>query len=89
MWLPLTGGAAEAIVDEERNRVMETKAVRAIYRNGSLRLTRKLPLPNNTVVILSWRRPTNAVEATQGIIRIPRRVVLELTTPHKYSVWDL
>ncbi len=68
---------------------MIARRVKAVYRNGLLKLSRKLPLPNNATVILTWQRPKDVVEATQGIIRVPRRVVLELTTPHKHSVWDL
>ena len=66
---------------------MTTKTMKAIYRNGSLKLGRKLPLPNNATVILTWRRPSNPVEATQGIIRVPRKIVLELTTPHRHDLW--
>lgn len=68
---------------------MSIKSVRAVYRNGSLKLSRKLPLPNNVTVILTWRKPTNPIEATRGILRVPRKVVLELTSPHKHSLWDL
>ena len=67
---------------------MITKTVKAIYRNGFLKLSRKLPLPNNAAVVLTWRTPTNPVEATQGILRVPRKVVMELTRPHRYSLWD-
>lgn len=67
---------------------MITKTVKAVYRNGSLKLNRKLPLPNNAAVILTWRTPNNPVEATQGILRVPRKVVMELTRPHQHSLWD-
>ena len=68
---------------------MTTKTVTAVYRNGSLRLSRKLPFPNNATVVLTWQAPKDAVEATQGLIRVPRKVVLELTRPHQHSPLDL
>ena len=67
---------------------MITKTVKAIYKNGSLKLSRKLPLPNNAAVILTWQTPRDRVEATQGLVRVPRKVVLELTSPHSSSLWD-
>ena len=68
---------------------MLTKTITAVYRNGSLKLKRKLSLPNNTTVILTWNKPADLIEATQGTIRVPRKVVLELTAPHKHSFLDL
>ncbi len=65
-----------------------TKTLTAIYRSGSLRLARKLPLPDNTKVVLTWRKPQDAVESTRGIIHAPRKVVLELTTPHRFDLWS-
>lgn len=67
---------------------MTTQIVKAVYRNGSLKLSRKLPLPNNATVILRWRMPLNPIEATRHLIKVPRRVVLELTTPHQFSLWN-
>ena len=34
------------------------------------------------------RTSNNPVEATQGILRVPRKVVMELTRPHQTSLWD-
>ena len=67
---------------------MATQIVKAVYHNGSLKLSRKLPLPNNAMVILRWRKPLDQIEATRQLIKIPRRVVLELTTPHRFSLWN-
>ncbi len=67
---------------------MATQTVKAVYRNGSLKLNRKLPLPNNATVILRWRAPLDQIEATRHLIKVPRRVVLELTTPHRFSLWN-
>ena len=67
---------------------MKITAVKAIYHNGSLKLSRKLPLPDHATVILTWQRPRDPIEATQGLIRVPQKVVLELTTPHAFSAWD-
>ena len=68
---------------------MAIRTMKATYRNGSLKLSRKLPLPNNATVILTWRRPADPIEATQRMIRVPRKVMLELTTPHTHSLLDL
>ena len=67
---------------------MTVKHLQAVYRNGSLRLARKLPLPDNTRVVLTWRQSADPVEATRGVLRVPRRIALELTTPHRFDLWN-
>jgi len=67
---------------------MTVKHLQAVYRNGSLRLARKLPLPDNTRGVLTWRRPEDAAEATRGVLHVPRRIAFELTTPHRFELWN-
>ncbi len=63
--------------------------IAATYKkHGLLKLTRRLPLPDNTPVTVTWHRTRNIVDATRAMIRVPRKVVIELTTPHRHDLWS-
>lgn len=66
-----------------------TTTIAATYKkNGLLKLRRRLPLPDNTPVTVTWHRARNIVDATRAMIKVPRKVVIELTTPHRHDLWS-
>ena len=67
---------------------MAKRSVIATYENGALRLRGKLPLRNHTKVRVIFDWPTSAAKRTQGLLRVPRRVVRLVVESDEFSVLD-
>ena len=70
---------------------MKTKArdtISGIYENGVFRIKGRVPFRNHERVMIRIVRKPDPVEGTWGIIRVSPRFARELTTPHKYGLWD-
>ena len=50
-----------------------TLTTKATYERGTLRLKRKLPIKEHTVVTVIWQ-PTDPVSRTRGALRVPKRL---------------
>lgn len=66
---------------------METTTM-AIYRNGVLKLKRRLPFRNDELLLVRVVRKSDPVRDTQGIIQVSKSFARELLKPHRTSIVD-
>jgi len=62
------------------------KTISAIYENGALKLRGQLPLRNHAKVRLIFDWPTSTAKRTQGLLRLPPRVVRLVVESDEFSV---
>ena len=65
---------------------MMIKMIPAIYENGSLKLTKKLPLRNHARVRVLFEWPTSVAKRTQGLLRVPPRLVRLVVDSDEFSL---
>ncbi len=68
---------------------MTQRSIPATYENGTLKLTRKLPLRNHAKVRVVFAWPTSVAKRTQGLLRVSPRLVKLIAESDEFSVWNV
>ena len=60
--------------------------ISAVYENGTLKLRKPLPLRNHAKVRVIFEWPTSTARRTQGLLKVPKRLIRLIVESDEFSV---